>query len=115
MVITENLTILQQIEPIYFSDGVDLSERNATISFFVFSSWIMPIVYNIIFVSTMPRINEDLRLLLQHPTELIGDWLCYKDFIVIRVYGFEGNLINCLKYQKDICLRIFKTKIMCRE
>ena len=32
IVITENLPTLQHMEPVYFSDGVDLSERNATIS-----------------------------------------------------------------------------------
>lgn len=34
MVITENLTELRQIEPVNFLDVVDLSKRNATISFF---------------------------------------------------------------------------------
>ena len=34
MVITENLAELRQIEPVNFSEGVDLFQRNATISFF---------------------------------------------------------------------------------
>lgn len=73
MVITENLTDLRQIEPVHFLDNVDLSERNATIYFFTFSNCIMPAIYKVIFGSTMPRISEDLRSLLQNPTELIGD------------------------------------------
>lgn len=89
---------MQQIEPVYFSEGADLSKRNANISFFVFSSCIMPAIYKIIFGSTMPRINEDLRLLLQNLEELIVDWICYKDFTVIRVYGFEGDPYKLLKF-----------------
>ena len=73
IVITENLPSMQQMEPVYFSDGVDLSERNATISFFDFENWIMLVVYKVIFGSTMPRTNEDLKLLLQNPTDLVGD------------------------------------------
>ena len=42
MVITENLTELRQIEPINFSDVVDLFESKATISFFTFANSIMP-------------------------------------------------------------------------
>ena len=91
MVITKNLPSLQHMEHVYFSDGVDLSERNATIYFFHFTNWLMPVVYKIIFGSTMQRINEDLKLLLQNPVELLGDWFYYKEFTVMTVYGFEGE------------------------
>ena len=64
IVITENLTKLRHIEPLNFSDAVDLSERNATISFFTISNSIIPAIYKIIFGSTMLRISEDLKLLL---------------------------------------------------
>ena len=67
MVLTENLTELRQIEPVNFLDVVDLSERNATISFFTFANSIMPAIYKVIFGSTMPRISEDLKFLLQNP------------------------------------------------
>ena len=39
----------------------------------------------------MPKISEDLKLLLQNTVELVGDWFCFKDYTVIRVYGFEGE------------------------
>ena len=91
IVITENLPSLQHMELVYFSDDVDLSKRNATISFFDFSNWIMFVVYKIIFGSIMPTINEDLKLLLQNLAELVGDWFCYKEFTVMRIYGFEGE------------------------
>ena len=98
MVITENLAELRQIEPVNFLDVVDLSERNATISFFTFANSIMPTIYKVIFSSTMPRISEDLKFLLQNPVELIGDWFCFKDSIVIRVYGFEGGPYKIPKF-----------------
>ena len=52
----------------------------------------------------MPRISEDLRSLLQNPTKLIGDWFCYKDSTIIRVYGFEGEPY---KLPKFLTRRIF--------
>ena len=91
MVITKNLPNLQQMEPIYFSDGVYLSKRNATIYLFDFANWIMTVVYKIIFGSTIPRINEELKFLLQNPVEFVGDWFSYKEFRVMRIYGFEGE------------------------
>ena len=91
MAVTENLTDLIQIEPMHFSDVVDLSERASTIYSFTFSNFIMLAISKDIFGSTMPRISEDLRSLLQNLAELIGDWFCYKESIVIRVYGFEGE------------------------
>ena len=64
MVITENLDELRQIEPIHFSEDTNLSQRNAIISFFTFASSVIPILYKLIFGSSMPRINDDLKLLL---------------------------------------------------
>ena len=81
-----------------FLDAIDLSKRNATITFFTFANSTIPSVYQIIFGSTMPRISEELKLLLQNPTELIGDWFCYQDFTIIRVYGFEGTPYKLPKF-----------------
>ena len=64
MVITENLDELKQIEPINFSDSTNLSQRNATISFFTFVGSVIPAIHKLIFGFFMPRISEDLKLLL---------------------------------------------------
>ena len=64
MVITENLGELREIEPINFLEDVDLSQRNATISFFTFASSIIPAIYKVIFGSYMPKISENLKVLL---------------------------------------------------
>jgi hypothetical protein len=91
MVITENLDELKQIEPINFSDSTDLSQRNATSSFFTFVGSVMLALHKLIFGSFMPRISEDLKMLLQNPVEIVGDWFCFENYTVIRVYGFEGE------------------------
>ena len=62
--ITKNLDELRQIEPTNFSDSTNLSQRNATISFFTFASSVIPALHKLIFGSFMPRVSEDLRLLL---------------------------------------------------
>ena len=98
MIITVNLETLQQMDPAYFSDQVDLIERNSTITFFDFTNRIMAAVYKLIFDSTMPRIHEDFKLLLQNPVELVGDWFCYQDFTIIKVYGFEGEPYKLPKF-----------------
>ena len=79
MVITENLGELREIEPVNFQEVVDLSQRNASISFLTFSSSIMPAIYKVIFGSYMAKISGDLKMLLHNPVEPIGDWLCFKD------------------------------------
>ena len=70
MVITENLDELKQIEPIDFSYSIYLSQRNSTISFFTFVGSVMPTLHKLIFSYFMPRISEDLKLLLQNLVEL---------------------------------------------
>lgn len=89
MVIIENLDELKQIEPINFSYSTNLSQRNATISFFTFVGSVMPTLHKLIFGSFMLRISKDLKLLLQNPMETVGDWFCFENYIVIKVYGFE--------------------------
>ena len=79
MVITENLGELREIEPVNFLELVNLPQRNATIYFFTFSSSIMLVTYKVIFGSYMPKISEDLKMLLQNPVEPVGDWFCFKD------------------------------------
>ena len=69
----ENLSELRQMEPIHFSDDMDLSQKNATLSFFTFSSTVVPAIYKLIFGMPMPRIGEELKAILQNPQGLVGD------------------------------------------
>ena len=72
MIITENLLELRQMEPIHLSDDIDLSQRNATLSFFTFSSTVIPAIYRLIFGFAMLRIGEELKAVLQNPRGLVG-------------------------------------------
>ena len=111
MMIIENLDELRQMEPIHFSDDTDLSQRNATISFFTFTSSVIPALYKLIFGSSMPRIGEDLKLLLQNPMELEGDLFCFEDYTLIKIYGFEGEPFRLPKFPtRRLCLRISQKK-----
>lgn len=98
MIITKNLDELWQIEPTNFLDSTDLSQRNATISFFTFASSVMPVLPKLIFGSFMPRVSEDLKLLLQNPVETMGDWFCFENYTMIRVYGYEGEPFRLPKF-----------------
>lgn len=98
MIITENLDELRQMELVHFSDDTDLSQRNATIPFFSFASSVILALYKLIFGSSMPRIGEDLKLLLQNPVEPMGDWFCFEDYTLIRIYGFEGEPFRLPKF-----------------
>ena len=98
MIIIENLAELRQIEPTNFFEDTNLSQRNASISFFTFSSLVMPALHKLIFGSFMPRISENLKLLLQNPVDTVGDWLCFKDYTVIKVYCFEGEPFRLPKF-----------------
>jgi hypothetical protein len=98
MIITENLDELRQIEPVHFSDDTNLAQRNAMISFFTFASSLIPSLYKLIFGSSRPRINDESKLLLQNPMENARDWFCFKDYVVIRVYGFKGEPFELPKF-----------------
>lgn len=98
MIITENLVELRQIEPTNFSGDTNLSQRNEIVPFFTFSNLVMPALHKLIFGSFMPRISEYLKLLLQNLVEVVGDWFCFKDYTVIRVYGFEGEPFRLPKF-----------------
>ena len=73
-------------------------------SFFYFTNRIMVAIYKLIFSSTMSRIHEDFKSLLQNPMEPVGDWLFYQDFTILKVYGFEGEPY---KLPKFLTRRIF--------
>ena len=99
MIITENLSELRQFEPVHFSDDTDLSQRNATLSFFTFSSIVVPAIYKLIFGVPMPRIGEELKAFLQNPWGPVGDWFCLGDYTLLRVYGFEGEPFRLPKFR----------------
>ena len=56
---------------------------------FEFVNTIMAEIYKILFDDVLPRVLEDMRIMLQSSSEdKIGDWFLHKEFTIIRVYGF---------------------------
>ena len=98
IIITENLHELRQMEPIYFSNSTNLSQRNATMPFFTFASSVIPALYKLIFGSIMQGIGADLKALLQGPVEPVGGWFCFANYTLIRVYGFDGEPFRLPKF-----------------
>ena len=46
-------------------------------------------MYRLIFRTTLPRPTEEMKACLHNPNEPVGDWFPYKEYIVLRAYGYE--------------------------
>lgn len=77
------------MEPKFFADNANLSEKNANMTFFNFIHKIMAYVYKLIFGTTLPRLKKEMKACLQNPNEPIGVWFLYKEYTVLRACGFE--------------------------
>ena len=91
IVINSNLHTLQQMHPEFFAKNVNLSKRNSTMTFISFTDKIMSSIYKLIFCTNLPRMTEEMKAYLQNSNEPVGDWFLYKEFIVLRIYGFEDE------------------------
>ena len=59
---------------------------------FEFVNSIMSEMYKLLFDEMLPRVLEEMKFMLQSSWEdRVGDWFLYKDFTVLRVYGFTGE------------------------
>ena len=54
------------MEPEFFEDNVNLSEKNARMTFFNFSNEIMASVYKLIFGTTLPRMTKEMKICMQN-------------------------------------------------
>ena len=91
IVINNNLQTLQQMQPTYFAVNINLSERNSTITYINFIDKVMSSLHKLIFGISLPRMTKEMKVYMQNSNELVGDWFLYKEFIVLRVYGFEDE------------------------
>ena len=79
------------MQPECFAENVNLSERNSTMTFIKFIDKVMSSIHKLIFCINLPRMIEEMKAYMQNSNEPVGDWFLYKDFIVLRVYGFENE------------------------
>ena len=62
------------------------------INMFEFVNKIMAEIYKLLFDDVLPRVLEEMILMLQSSSEdKTGDWFLYKYFTFLRVYGFTGE------------------------
>ena len=86
MLLCSNVSELQFLSTIF---SPDLPKQ---INMFEFVNTIMAEIYKLMFDDILPRVLEEMKLILQPSSEdRIGDWFLYKYFIVLRVYGFTGE------------------------
>lgn len=88
MVIRNNLEEIQKKDQVIFLDNLNISVENGGFSFLEISNKVMARVYYLFFVSELPRVLDDMKFKVQLKTEPTGDWFLYKDFKVLRIYGF---------------------------
>ena len=60
-------------------------------TFINFTHKIMSSIWMLIFGSSLPRMMEEMKAYLQKSNELVGDWFLYKEFTILRIYGFENE------------------------
>ena len=59
---------------------------------FEFENSIMSEIYKMLFDEVLPRVLEEMKSMMQSsPEDRVGDWFLYKDFTVLRIYGFTGE------------------------
>ena len=59
------------------------------INMFEFANSIMSEIYTMMFDEVLPRVLEEMKSMMQSsPEDRVGEWFLYKDFTVLRIYGF---------------------------
>ena len=86
MLLCSNVTGLQFLSTIFASDFPK------QINMFEFENSIMSEIYKMLFDEVLPRVLEEMKSMMQSsPEDRVGDWFLYKDFTVLRIYGFTGE------------------------
>ena len=86
------------MQPEFFTKNVNLSKRNSTMTFINFTDKIMSSIYKLIFGTSLPTMIEEMKAYLQNSNETVGHWFLYKEFIILRVYGFENEPYRLLVF-----------------
>ena len=83
MLLCSNVTELQFLSTMFSSD------LRKQINMFEFVNSIMSEMYKLLYDEVLPRVLEEMKVMMQSsPEDRVGDWFLYKDFTVLRVYGF---------------------------
>ena len=85
---------------------------------FEFVNTIMDEIYKMIFDDVLPRVLEDMRIMLQSSLEdKMGNWFLHKEFTVLRVYGFTGKpyRLPFLLTQRIFTLEFMRQRLYAEE
>ena len=78
-------------------------------TFISFTDKIMSSIYKLFFGTSLPRMTEEIKAYQQNSNELVGDWFLYKEFTLLRVYGFENEPYRLLVF---LTKRIFVVEFL---
>ena len=86
MLICSNVTELK------FLSTLSSSDLPKQIHLIEFANSIMSEIYRMLFDQEFPLVLDEMKCLMQSsPEGQVGDWFLYRDYTVLRVYGFTGR------------------------
>ena len=87
-----NMLLCSNVTELQFLNTICSSDLPKQINMFEFANSIMSGIYRMLFDEDLPRVLDEMRCLMQSsPEEQVGDWFLYRDYTVLRVYGFTGQ------------------------
>ena len=70
---------------------------------------IMSSIYKLIFGTSLVMMTKEMKAYLQNSNEPVGDWFLYKEFTILRIYGFEEETYRLLVF---LTRRIFALEFL---
>jgi len=115
IILSTNLTKLQQNDPFTFADLSFITGENSEMDAFTFINKVKSCIFELIHEEKLPRVIEELRSLLQlTKSKAMGDWFFYEEETIIRVYGFlhQPYILPAFLTPRILCLEYAKQKII---
>jgi len=87
-----NILLCSNVTELKFLSTLCSSDLPKQINMFEFANSIMSEMYKMLFDEDLPRVLDEMKYLMQSsPEDRVGDWFLYRDYTVLRIYGFTGQ------------------------
>ena len=87
-----NMLLCSNVTELKFISTLSSSDLPKQINLIEFANSIMSEIYRMLFDQELPRVLDEMKCLMQSsPEGRVGDWFLYRDYTVLRVYGFTGQ------------------------
>ena len=87
-----NILLCSNVTELKFLSTLCSSDLPKQINMFEFANSIMSEMYKMLFDEDLPRVLDEMKCLMQSsPEDQVGDWFLYRDYTVLRIYGFIGH------------------------